>query len=172
MISGILKADRGEVLVDGKITALLTFGMGFNDQLTGKDNVYLNGMMIGIQKKRLFGLYPDIVEFSELAKFMDEPVKHYSRGMKARLGFSIAAMIRPDVFIIDEALRVGDMSFYEKASTKIQELMALAKTVIVVTHNMTFVEKVCTRCSNKILSPFWDPSCTGLVVPSAGPSKV
>lgn len=145
LLSGILKADSGEFFVDGEITALLTFGTGFNMQLTGRDNVYLNGMMLGIPKKKLNNLYGDIVEFSDLEKFMDHPVKNYSSGMKSRLGFSIAAMIKPDVFIIDEALSVGDASFYEKASAKIQELIGRAKAVIVVTHNMAFVEKVCTR---------------------------
>ncbi|MBW1744046.1 MAG: ABC transporter ATP-binding protein, partial [Deltaproteobacteria bacterium] len=145
VLSGILKSDQGEVSVDGDITALLSFGSGFNYQLTGKDNVYLNGMMLGIPKRKLKDVYGEIVEFSEIEKFMDQPVKNYSSGMRARLGFSIAASLRPDVFIIDEALSVGDMSFYEKASAKIQELMECAKAVIVVTHNMNFVETVCTR---------------------------
>ncbi|MBI3801865.1 MAG: ABC transporter ATP-binding protein [Deltaproteobacteria bacterium] len=145
VLSGILRPDRGKVWVDGETTALLTFGAGFNGQLTGRDNVYLNGMMLGIAKKRLSDLYPAIVEFSGLAKFMDEPVKHYSRGMKVRLGFSIAAMIKPDILIIDEALSAGDLAFYEKASAKIQELIAEAKAVLVVTHNLTFVETICTR---------------------------
>ncbi|HBC93041.1 MAG TPA: teichoic acid ABC transporter ATP-binding protein, partial [Pelotomaculum sp.] len=145
VLSGILKADKGEVFVEGEVTALLSFGTGFNMQLTGRDNVYLNGMMLGIPKKKLLGLYEDIMEFSGLGKFMDQPVKNYSNGMKSRLGFSVAAMIKPDLFIIDEALSVGDASFFEKASAKIQELIGKAKAVIVVTHNMSFVEKVCTR---------------------------
>ena len=145
VLSGILKPDQGDVSVDGDITALLSFGAGFNYQLTGRDNVYLNGLMLGIPKRKLKNVYGDIVEFSEIEKFMDQPVKNYSSGMRARLGFSIAAMLRPDVFIIDEALSVGDISFYEKASAKIQELMECAKAVIVVTHNMDFVETVCTR---------------------------
>jgi len=145
VLSSILKPDRGNIFVNGRITALLTFGAGFNIQLTGRDNVYLNGMTLGIRKRELRDLYFDIVEFSGLAKFIDQPVKTYSSGMRARLGFSIAAMIKPDVFIIDEALSTGDISFYEKASAKIQELIASAKAVIVVTHNMAFVEKVCTR---------------------------
>ena len=95
--------------------------------------------------KELLDLYSDIVEFSGIKKFIDEPVKNYSSGMKSRLGFSIAAMIKPDIFIIDEILSAGDMSFYEKAVNKIQELMEKAKAVIVVTHNMSFVEQVCTR---------------------------
>lgn len=145
VFSGILQPDKGKIYVDGKITALLSLGAGFNIGLTGRDNVYLNGLMLGIPKKELEDLYFDIADFSGIAKFLDQPVKNYSSGMKSRLGFSIAAMIRPDVFIIDEALSAGDISFYEKATAKIQELMASAKAVIVVTHNMAFVEKVCTR---------------------------
>ena len=145
MISDILKPDTGSIYVNGSITALFSFGAGFNIQLSGRDNIYLNGMMLGIPKKRLESLYPDIVDFSGLSKFIDQPVKNYSSGMKSRLGFSIAAMIKPDVFIIDEALSAGDLSFYEKASAKIQELITTAKLVIIVTHNLPFVERVCTR---------------------------
>jgi len=155
-LSGILRPDAGKMLIDGKITALLTLGAGFNMQLTGRDNVYLNGLMLGIPKKVLLNLYSDIVEFSGIKKFIDEPVKNYSSGMKSRLGFSIAAMIKPDIFIIDEILSAGDMSFYEKAVNKIQELMEKSKAVIVVTHNMSFVEKVCTRaiCIDKGIVKF------------------
>jgi teichoic acid transport system ATP-binding protein len=145
VLSGILEPDQGAVRVDGETTALLTFGMGFNNQLTGRDNARLNGMMLGIPRRRLVDLYPAIAEFSGLGDFFDEPVKKYSRGMRARLGFSIAAAIRPDVLVIDEALGVGDLEFYEKASAKIQELIAEAKAVLIVTHNLTFVEKICTR---------------------------
>ena len=145
VLSGILKPDKGQVFVAGESTALLSIGTGFNDQLTGKDNIFLNGMMLGIPKNKLVPLYKDIVEFSELERFMDKPIKYYSSGMRSRLGFSIAAMIKPDVFIIDEALSVGDANFYEKASLKIQELIGIAKVVVVVTHSMGFVEKVCTR---------------------------
>lgn len=145
VLTGILRADKGKVFVTGDTTALLSLGAGFNDQLTGRDNIFLNGLMLGIPKKKLKPLYKQIVEFSGLEKFMDRPLKQYSSGMRARLGFSIAVMIEPDVFIIDEALSVGDALFYEKASTKIQELIGRAKAVIIVTHNMAFVERVCTR---------------------------
>jgi teichoic acid transport system ATP-binding protein len=131
--------------VDGETTALLTVGMGFNNQLTGRDNACLYGMMLGNPRRRLVDLYPAIAEFSGLGDFFDEPLKKYSRGMRARLGFSIAAAIRPDVLVIDEALGVGDLEFYEKATAKIQELIAEAKAVLIVTHNLTFVEKICTR---------------------------
>jgi teichoic acid transport system ATP-binding protein len=144
-LSGILKPDAGSIKVHGNITALLTIGTGFNLQLSGKDNVFLNGMLLGFSKNEVDNLYQDIVDFSELGHFIEQPVKNYSSGMRARLGFSIVAMLKPDVFIIDEALNAGDISFYEKSANKIQELMAHAKATIVVTHNVNFVEKVCTR---------------------------
>jgi teichoic acid transport system ATP-binding protein len=144
-LSGILHADQGEIVLRGALTALLTFGTGFHEQLTGRDNVYLNGMMMGIPKWRLDEVYDEIVNFSELARMIDEPVKHYSRGMRVRLGFSVATAINPDLLILDEALNVGDIAFYEKASRKIRDLIEAAKAVMVVTHNLAFVEQVCTR---------------------------
>lgn len=145
VLSHILKPDEGCVTVRGETTALLTIGTGFNDQLSGEDNIFLNGMMLGIPKSKLSHLYRDIVDFSGLNDSIRKPVKQYSRGMRSRLGFSIAANLEPDVFIVDEALTVGDLTFYEKASAKMQELMTKAKAVIVVTHDLSFVDKVCTR---------------------------
>jgi len=121
------------------------FGLFFIDELIGRDNIYLNGLLLGITKNRLRSLYSDIVQFSGLTTFIEEPVKHYSSGMKSRLGFSVAAVIEPDIFIIDETLSVGDVEFYERASAKMQELITRATVAIVATHNLTFVEKVCTR---------------------------
>lgn len=145
LLSGILKPDTGSLRVYGETTALLTLGTGFNHQLTGRDNIFLNGMMLGIPRHRLNALLEDIIAFSGLGDSIDRPLKQYSRGMMSRLGFSIAATIQPDIFIVDEALAVGDLSFYERASAKMQELMENAKAVIVVTHDMSFVQKVCTR---------------------------
>ncbi|WP_404429373.1 ABC transporter ATP-binding protein [Sutcliffiella horikoshii] len=145
LMTNILTPDIGELTINGDTTALLGYGTGFNTQLSGKDNVYLNGMLLGISQRRVARDYQQIVDFSELDKFMESPIKNYSQGMKARLGFSIAATLKPDVFIIDEALSTGDMSFKRKASTKIQEMMEQAKAVIIVSHSMKFVETVCTR---------------------------
>lgn len=145
VLSGILRADHGTVDVAGEISALLALNAGFHAQLSGKDNIYLRGLMLGVSKHWLMQVYTKIVEFSGLATFIDEPIKHYSQGMRTRLGFSITAMLQPDVLILDEALSVGDIAFYEKASEKIQELIKDAKAVIVVTHNLDFAEKVCTR---------------------------
>ena len=145
-LCGILKPDAGKVNVIGHITALLTFGAGFKLELSGKDNIYLNGLMLGVNKKEIDNLFSDIVNFSGISEnYINQPVKHYSKGMRARLGFSTASIIKPDIFIIDEALNAGDVAFYEKASVKIQELITESKATIVVTHNIKFIEKVCTR---------------------------
>jgi teichoic acid transport system ATP-binding protein len=145
LMTKILSPDEGNIKISGETTALLGYGTGFNSQLTGKDNIFLNGMLLGIQKDKVEHDYPQIVEFSELQKVIDKPVKEYSSGMRARLGFSIAATLQPDIFIIDEALSTGDMAFKQKASEKIQEMLESAKAVIIVSHSMGFVEKVCTR---------------------------
>jgi teichoic acid transport system ATP-binding protein len=145
ILSGILKPDEGTISAQGEISALLSFGSGFNKQLSGRDNIFLNGLMLGIPKGELQEIYDEIVEFSGLKKFINSPVKTYSSGMVSRLGFSIATMIEPDIFIIDEALSAGDALFYEKASNRIQEMINTAKAVIIVTHSMNFVKKVCTK---------------------------
>ena len=145
VLTNILSPDTGTMIVNGETTALLNYGTGFNAQLNGEDNIYLNGMLLGISKEKMKGSYNDIVDFSELGEKLKEPVKLYSSGMKSRLGFSIAATLQPDIFIIDEALSTGDMHFKQKASEKIQDMMEQAKAVIIVSHSMTFIEKVCTR---------------------------
>ncbi len=145
LMTNILTPDRGSLKLNGETTALLGYGTGFNAQLTGRDNIFLNGMLLGIPKHRVENDYPKIVSFSELEKAIDKPIKNYSSGMRARLGFSIAATLQPDIFIIDEALSTGDMAFKQKASEKIQEMMEQAKAVIIVSHSMRFVEQVCTR---------------------------
>lgn len=145
VLTKIVKPDSGHLEVKGETTALLNYGTGFNQQLTGADNIFLNGMLLGMSKAKVERGYPEIVLFSGLEKFINKPIKQYSSGMKSRLGFSIAATLRPDIFIIDEALSTGDISFQQKASEKIQEMMESAKAVIVVSHSMRFVENVCTR---------------------------
>lgn len=145
VLTGILKPDEGEIEIHGETSSLLGYGTGFNNQLTGRDNVFLNAMLLGIPKERVEEKFDKIVEFSGIGKAIDKPMKQYSSGMRSRLGFSIAAMLQPDIFIIDEALSTGDISFQEKASERIQEMMSHAKAVIIVSHSMRFVEKVCTR---------------------------
>jgi teichoic acid transport system ATP-binding protein len=145
VMTRILAPDEGMVQVYGETSSLLGYGTGFNPQLTGTDNIYLNAMLLGIPKSVIDEKYEEIVEFSGIKKRIDKPVKHYSSGMRARLGFSIAAVLKPDVFIIDEALSTGDLAFRQKATERIQEMMDRAKAVVIVSHSMPFVEKVCTR---------------------------
>jgi homopolymeric O-antigen transport system ATP-binding protein len=145
VLSRIIKADEGKIEIKGKTTEILGFGSGFNKQLSGIDNIFLNGLFLGLSKETLKTIINDIVEFSELKKFIDKPLKEYSKGMIARLGFSIATAVQPEILIIDEALSAGDLAFYQKAAARIQEIMSNAKAVVVVTHNMSFVRDVCTR---------------------------
>jgi teichoic acid transport system ATP-binding protein len=145
VLSGIIQPDSGSIEIFGRTTEILGFGSGFNKQLSGTDNIYLNGLLLGIPKKKLVELHNEIVEFSGLEDSMDMILKEYSSGMISRLGFSIATSIDPEILILDEALSAGDYAFQEKAATKIQEMMGKAKAVIVVTHNMNFVRNVCTR---------------------------
>src|SRR5690625_104259 len=145
VVTGILRHDYGHLLVDGKVTALFSFGMGFNPQLTGRENVYLNGMMLGIDKELINEYIGDIHEFSDLGDFLDQPMKYYSSGMKARLGFSVASHLQPEILILDEALNTGDGKFSNKASKKMQELVQQAKMVIIVTHSLRYAQNNCDR---------------------------
>ncbi|MDV2583313.1 ABC transporter ATP-binding protein [Alkalibacillus haloalkaliphilus] len=145
LLTNILRPDQGSILIQGDTSALLGYGTGFNAQLSGRDNIYLNGMLLNIPKDVVDRELENIIDFSGIRKSIDKPVKYYSSGMAARLGFSIAAQLKPDIFIIDEALSTGDMEFKEKASEKIQEMMESAKAVIIVSHSMRFVKQVCTR---------------------------
>lgn len=145
VLTKILSPDEGELSVYGETSSLLGYGTGFNPQLTGTDNIFLNAMLLGIPKKIVEEKYEEIVQFSGINKMIDKPVKNYSSGMRARLGFSIAAVLKPDIFIIDEALSTGDLAFRQRATERIQEMIDHAKAVIIVTHSMHFVEQVCTR---------------------------
>lgn len=145
VLGGLLRGDEGTIQLNGEISSLLSLGAGFNKLLPGRDNIFLNGLMLGLTRNRISDLYDEIVEFSELESFIDTPVKYYSSGMISRLGFSIASAIEPDIFIIDEALSAGDASFHEKASERIQEMIEMSKAVVVVTHSLSFVKNVCNR---------------------------
>ena len=142
---GIYKPDEGSLFVNGKTSSLLSLGSGFNHLLPVEENIYLNGMMIGIPKERLSELKDDIIDFAELREDVNKPLKSYSSGMRSKLGFSIAAAVQPELFIIDEALSAGDASFQKKASETIQKMIKNAEAVLIVTHSLPFVEKVCTR---------------------------
>jgi len=145
LVGGIYKPDKGNIYVKGNVMTLFSFGLGFNNQLTGVDNIYLKGLLLGGSRKSIEKKIENIIDFSGLNEKINYPVKHYSNGMRTRLGFSVVAALQPDIFIIDEALNAGDAAFYEKASAKMQELIERSKVVIVVTHSMKFVSEVCTR---------------------------
>lgn len=145
IITGILRQDKGDLLVDGKVTALFSFGMGINRELTGRENVYLNGMMLGVDKATIHEYIDEIHEFSELGDFFDRPMKHYSSGMRARIGFSVAAHLQPEILILDEALNTGDARFGRKAAEKMRELVINAKMVIIVTHSLRYAQRNCDR---------------------------
>jgi len=143
VIAGIYPPDKGIVKVKGRVSPLLTLGAGFKPDLTGKDNIYLNGIFLGLKEKEIDESYDSIVEFSELEKFIDTPVRNYSSGMVARLGFSIAVNTRPDILLIDEVLGVGDEKFRVKSQKKMKEFMQKAKAIVIVTHSLGFINKFC-----------------------------
>ena len=137
IISGILSPTEGTVTVNGSISPLIELGAGFDIELTAKENILLNGLTLGYSKKFIESKQEEIIEFSELRDFMDVPIKNYSSGMVARLGFAIATLVKPDILIVDEILSVGDRSF--------QELMDGGTTVLIVSHSIEQIEKLCNR---------------------------
>ena len=143
MISGIVEPTSGSICVRGSIVPLLRLGAGFDMNATGKENVFLNGAMLGFSKKEMLERYDSIVAFSELGRFMNMPLKNYSSGMLTRLGFSIAVDVNPDLLIIDEILAVGDAPFQKKCAAKIRELQENGTTLLLVSHSAEQVKKLC-----------------------------
>lgn len=144
IIAGVLKPSEGELVTKGKIVPLLELGAGFDQQYTGAENIYLYGAVLGYPKDFIAKKYKDIVEFSELKNFIDVPVKNYSSGMKARLGFSIATVMDPDILILDEVLSVGDGKFRRKSEKRIIDLFDKGVTVLFVSHSVEQVRRICT----------------------------
>ena len=145
VISGVFKPTEGHVDKHGKIVPLLELGAGFDSQYTGKENIYLYGAMLGYTKKFIDSKYDEIVEFSELQKFMDVPVKNYSSGMKSRLGFAIATVVEPKILILDEVLSVGDAKFRKKSENKIMSMFDSGVTVLFVSHSLEQVKRLCNK---------------------------
>ncbi len=145
VIAGVLKASEGKVSKRGKVVPLLELGAGFDMQYTGSENIYLYGAMLGYSKAFLDEKYAEIVEFAELGDFINVPLKNYSSGMKARLGFSIATIVEPDILILDEVLSVGDAKFRKKSEQKIMDMFDKGVTVLFVSHNEGQVKKLCTK---------------------------
>lgn len=145
-IGGIYEPDEGTISVNATVSALLSLGTGFKDDLNGWENIYLNAIILGFTQKEVDAAIEQIIEFSELGKFINEPVKNYSSGMKARLGFAIAVHLKREIMLIDEILGVGDFKFRKKSTEKIKELIQDGRTVILVSHSMDSIRSYCTKC--------------------------
>ncbi len=145
IISGILKPTEGTIAVCGNVVPMLELGSGFDFDLTGKENIFLNGAILGYDEEFLKSKYDEIVDFSELGKFIEIPIRNYSSGMLARLAFSVAAIVKPEILIVDEILSVGDTAFQEKSHARMLELMGGGTTVLFVSHNIKQIKEMCTR---------------------------
>ena len=142
-IAGILQPTKGEIRLGGTIAPLINLGAGFDMESTAKENIFLNGAILGYSKKEMQAKYDSIVEFSELKDFMNTPIKNFSSGMLSRLGFAIAVDVQPDILLVDEVLSVGDINFRKKCQNKIQEMLANGTTLVYVSHNMNEVTRLC-----------------------------
>ena len=142
-LTGILYPEKGSVTIDGRVSALLELGAGFHPELSGRENVFLNGAILGLTKKEIENRFDDIVEFSGLGSFIDTPVKNYSSGMFVRLGFAVAAHVEPEVLLIDEVLSVGDEGFQRKCAEKIDKFRRDGRTIVFVSHGLSQVEQLC-----------------------------
>lgn len=143
ILAGISKPTSGSVVTDGRISALIELGAGFHPEISGRENIFINGIILGLGKKQIQEKYEEIVRFAELEEFIDNPVKSYSSGMYMRLGFSIAINVDPDILLIDEVLAVGDASFVPKCLDKINEFRRKGKTIVFVSHDLSTVERIC-----------------------------
>ena len=145
LITGILRPYEGAVHVNGRIAPLLELGAGFDMELTGRENIIMNGLILGMSKPAIKEHFDEIVAFSELEKFLDVPLKNYSSGMKSRLGFAIATCIKPDILIADEVLATGDRQFQAKCERRMEELMAEGTTLLYVSHSPGAIRKMCNK---------------------------
>ena len=142
-LTGILTPERGEVRVHGRVSALLELGAGFHPELSGRENVFLNGAILGLTRREILKRFDAIVEFAGLEDFIDSPVKNYSSGMYVRLGFAVAAHVEPEILLIDEVLAVGDESFQRKCAERIEEFRREGRTIVFVSHGLNLVEQLC-----------------------------
>ena len=144
-IGGIYEPDEGEIVVNGHVSTLLSLGTGFKQELSGYENIILNGIIMGFTKKEILEKIDEIIDFSELDHFIDEPVKNYSSGMTARLGFSVAVTLKRDIMLIDEILGVGDFNFRQKSQAKMEELINEGRTFIIVSHSLETLKKYANK---------------------------
>src|SRR5438874_3030612 len=145
LVAGITQPTSGTVRVRGRISALIELGAGFHPEISGRENVFINGIMLGLTKQQIQDRFDDIVDFAELRDFIDAPVKTYSSGMYMRLGFAVAIHVDPDVLLVDEVLAVGDESFTHKCLDKFGEFRRRGKTILIVTHSLSLVERLCDQ---------------------------
>lgn len=145
LVARVLKPSKGRVRVKGRVAPLLEFGAGFHPELTGRENIFLNGALLGFTHRQMEEKFDRIVDFAELWDFVDAPLRTYSSGMWARLGFAVATDVKPDILIVDEVLSVGDESFQRKSAARMQEFRDLGSTILLVSHNMAVIEVMCHR---------------------------
>lgn len=145
LMTKIIYPNKGKIVTNGRLTSLLELGAGFHDDFTGRENIYFNASIFGLNKKQIDQRIDDIIKFSELEEFIDNPVRTYSSGMYMRLAFSVAINVQADILLIDEILAVGDQHFQEKCFSKLEELKKSGKTIVIVTHSMDQVKKFCDR---------------------------
>ncbi len=145
VVSGVMKPTKGELTVNGVISPMIELGAGFDPELTARENIFLNGAILGYSKKFLEEKFDEIVEFSELKDFLDVPVKNFSSGMNAKLAFSIATIVNPEILIVDEILSVGDIKFQEKSKKKMLEMIKGGTTVLYVSHSLESIKELCDR---------------------------
>lgn len=145
VVSGVMKPTKGKVQVDGVISPMIELGAGFDGNLTARENIYLNGAILGYSKAFLDSKFEEIVEFSELRDFLEVPVKNFSSGMTAKLAFAIATIVNPEILIVDEILSVGDIKFQEKSRNKMLELIKGGTTVLYVSHSLESIKDLCTK---------------------------
>ncbi|MBU1997155.1 MAG: ABC transporter ATP-binding protein, partial [Candidatus Omnitrophica bacterium] len=166
LLNGIFMPDKGKIEINGKIGALIQVGAGFHPLLSGRENIYINGAILGMTKKEIDKKFDEIVEFSEIEEFLDAPVKHYSSGMFVRLGFAIAVHCEPDILLIDEILAVGDRDFSLKCYQKINEIRKSGVSIILVSHNEYIIREQTSKCLyiNKGYKRFEGPSDEGITL--------
>ena len=145
MLSRVTPPTAGEVRLNGRVGALLEVGTGFHRELTGRENIFLNGAVLGMRRREIERKFDEIVEFAEVSQFVDTPVKRYSTGMYLRLAFSVAAHLEPEILIVDEVLSVGDLAFQEKCLGRMERVAGEGRTVLFVSHNLTAVQNLCPR---------------------------
>lgn len=161
LVAGVMSPSNGKITVNGLVSPLIELGAGMHPELTGQENIYLNGSILGLTRKQIDQNYQSILDFSELSEFINQPVKHYSSGMYMRLAFSIAIHVNPEILIVDEILAVGDTAFQEKCFKKMEEFKQSGVTILFVSHTMAQIQSFCTRViylNNKTIQSTGNPT--------------